>query len=301
MKYAFLILAHQSPEVLMRLIHALDDPRFDLFVHLDSKADRSAFHFENYRLQHSRLSLLPQRYHAYWGSIFMTDAMIALYRCAFAHDDYSRFIMLSGEDYPVLSNDDIYTYLSDDSREFIRPVNLPLQSQVTGYWFWPLRNLRAIKLLQKILSKCGIRKEPYLFIDGKQWPVYKSSQWHALSRSSVAHILSTLDRHPSIRKYFTYSFSSDSLLIPTILYNSPEFRQKMFLTDPDSMKNNAFNTRPVLHYLQYKYQKGSSVEIFDETSLDAILSSGKLFIRKVRSGTSDILMDMLDQSRRQEG
>lgn len=296
MKLAFLILAHQSPEILRRLVHALDDPRFDVFIHLDKKADAGSFCFGEYHLQYSRLFVLPKRYDAYWGGLPMTKAMLALYQYAFDKDDYAAFVMLSGEDYPVRSNDEIYQRITESPFELIRGVRLPSVNHVTGYWLWPLRRRRLIFRLRKLLTKCRIQKKPYLIIDKKKWTVCKASQWHALSRECVAHILATVKRHPSLLRYFKYSFSSDSLLFSTILLNSPEFKEKMYLHD--QMDDIRFRHRPVLHYLKYRNQNGSSVEIFDEKEFDDIRASDKLFVRKVRAGKSDQLLDLIDSARR---
>ena len=295
MKLAFLILAHQSPEILKRLVHALDDPRFDVFVHLDKKADAASFCFEDYHLRYSKLTILPKRYDAYWGGLPMTKAMLALYQYAFDKGDYAAFVMLSGEDYPVRSNDEIYRRITESPYELIRGVNLPSLNHVTGYWLWPLRRKRVIFFLRKALSKCGIQKKPYVIIDHKKWSICKASQWHALSRGCVAHILATVKRHPSLLRYFKYSFSADSLLFSTILLNSPEFKTKMVLHD--QMDDTKFRRRPVLHYLKYREQSGSSVEIFDEKEFDAIRASDKLFVRKVRVGKSDKLLDLIDGTR----
>ena len=36
-RHAYLIMAHNEPEVLVRLLTDIDDPRNDIFLHLDTK------------------------------------------------------------------------------------------------------------------------------------------------------------------------------------------------------------------------------------------------------------------------
>ena len=43
MKHAYCILAHGSPGILKVLIGLLDDPRNDIYLHLDAKVDVGVF------------------------------------------------------------------------------------------------------------------------------------------------------------------------------------------------------------------------------------------------------------------
>lgn len=121
MKFAFLILAHEDPDHLRRLIHALDDPHFDFFVHVDRKADLDSFRFGSYQLQHSTLTVLENRITTYWGDMSLVDAMLAMYRRAYETQNYDRYITLSGLDYPLVSNQEIYDSLSDLTGNISRP------------------------------------------------------------------------------------------------------------------------------------------------------------------------------------
>ena len=38
-RHAFLIIAHEKPMVLKRLVEALDHPQNDIFIHIDKKCD----------------------------------------------------------------------------------------------------------------------------------------------------------------------------------------------------------------------------------------------------------------------
>lgn len=77
-KHAYLIMAHNEPEVLSTLIRLLDDPRNDIFLHIDSKSDIDKFSFNCTK---SHLYLVP-RISVLWGG-FLFDTMrivIVLFR-----------------------------------------------------------------------------------------------------------------------------------------------------------------------------------------------------------------------------
>lgn len=45
MKHAFLITAYNEPEILKHELKMLDHAKVDIFIHIDKKADLSAFDF----------------------------------------------------------------------------------------------------------------------------------------------------------------------------------------------------------------------------------------------------------------
>lgn len=299
MRVAFLILAHHYPEQLRRLLHTLDDPRFDLFVHVDAKADIQQFRFDTYQLRCSQLKIIHERIHSYWGDISLLEAMLVLYRNALAEKEYDWFVTLSGEDYPILSNDAICDYLQQQKDDCICLTKLHLEERIRKYWFWKIPNRFLGQLIRKSLYVVGIRKKSTLIVDGKKWRVCVASQWHALRRANVEHVLSVLDDHPEILKYFRYSHAPDEMVIPTILYNSSPYTRNQE-EYPDNLRLR-FNEMSYICFLEYNRQKGSSVTVFDESVYSAAIASGKMFIRKVRMGKSDKLMDMLDEFRKPKG
>lgn len=297
MKIAFLILAHHHPRQLSALVQALDDDRFDFFVHVDERVDFRSFTAQEYPLRHSTLRFLSRRKTVFWGDISMVDAMLELFREAMAQDGYERFVVLSGEDYPIESNDAIYARLSRPGIEFINGTRLRNNVQVEGFWFWKLSNKLLVRCIRKLLYMAGIRKKPYLMIENRKWDVYHGSQWIALSRECAQYVLSVAEANPQIRSYFRFSHAPDQLFIPTIVYNSADFREK---TCCDRNRTYTFNEKPAVHYLRYHPQPGSSVDYLDESDYEALLASQKLFLRKVCIGKSDKLIEMLDGHRNRQ-
>lgn len=43
MRFAYLVMAHNEPQVFHTLVRLLDDPRNDIFVHIDRRADAGLF------------------------------------------------------------------------------------------------------------------------------------------------------------------------------------------------------------------------------------------------------------------
>lgn len=294
MRYAFLILAHTDPKQLHRLVHTLDYTGFDFFIHVDKKSNLSDYGFDSYSLRYSNLTVLQKRYRIRWGDISMVEATLALYRAAMAADEYDRFVTLSGQDYPLLSNEVLAEKLSVPRVEWITGNILEPKEyhKVENFYFWKLGRFK--KCFTLLLSALGIRKNRYITVDQEKWDVYFAPQWHALSSECVAYILRMLEAHPHILKYFKYAYAPDELLIPTILFNSSKFRaQALAYAFPE---NTHYNRKTALHYINYE----PCVEILRENRYFEIISSPKLFCRKVKTGVSDRLMDMIDESKQSE-
>lgn len=299
MKYAFLILAHEDPAQLRRLIHSLDDPHFDIYVHVAAKAPMDAYHFSDYRLRHSRLTVLEERLQTWWGDISLVDVMLALYRRARENGPYDRYITLSGLDYPLKSNGEILDALADTNTEFIsaRPLLDDLDFKIRGIYLWKhhllARIARHLVCNYHVVmhpSRLKLRKG-----DRQKSEVYFSSQWHALSGESVEYLLKTLEENPHIRQFFRWAYAPDELLIPTILCNSPYAQRMIPGNFPEGQDfEELFVTLPAIHCLR---REKKNVAVFREGDYDLLMASGKLFCRKVRTGISDSLLDRIDQHR----
>ena len=74
--------------------------------------------------------------------------------------------------------------------------------------------------------------------------------------------------------------------IQTIAFNSPQWAGHCILSEGPYQ---SLATLTPLHFIEYD----PVIKIMDETDLDRLLASGKMFCRKVVSGRSDKLVDML--------
>lgn len=296
MKYAFLVLAHTDPKQLRRLIHALDDEHFDFFVHIDQKSAISEFQFDQYELKHSTLHVLENRYPLYWGDISIVEATLALYRMAHATGLYSRYITLSGLDYPIKSNKEIYEALSDLSQEHISGCPLYRENffRIRGYYLWKYGS-RITTLCLRVHKLGLIRHRKDIVLNGKRCPVYVSSQWHALSHDFVSYMLKLLDDDPKLLRFFKYAYAPDELLIPTVLFNSPfGERANSFVKPQEWDVEILFSYLPAIHYLRRSHR---NLVAFDESEFHDLISSDKLFFRKATSGKSDCLIQKINHYR----
>jgi len=290
-KIAFLIAAHGDPAVLKRLVTALDYKMFDIYIHIDKKADISKFNFSSYNLKYSRLIILNNRVKVYWGGISQVDAFLLMCRLAENEGDYCRYVTLSGIDYPLKSNREIYETLATPDKEFIMGNKEEESWKYTDYFFKSLGIFG--KVLTRVLRLLHVKRKP-LKIDGKEVDIYFAPSWYALSGECIRYVLSEIDSHKEYMEFFRHTFGPDELLVPTIVFNSSTFKDRTLRSDFPAGTH--YNEKPALHYINYE----PVVQVFKAEDYNKLMSSGKLFTRKVRSGESDSLMDMIDNARAKE-
>ena len=113
-KHAFLIMAHGEPEMLDVLLQLLDDERNDVFLHIDRKALSMRQHYDHVKLHRAGFHLLQQPIAVYWGHTSQVEAELLLMRTALQHGPYAYYHLLSGNDLPVKTQDEIHNFFREN-------------------------------------------------------------------------------------------------------------------------------------------------------------------------------------------
>lgn len=230
MKHAYLILAHNEFDLLLKLIEVIDDPRNDIFVHFDLKVKDLPSLQTNY----SHLCVVDQRIDVRWGDVSVVEAEYALFEKAFeVEDKYSYYHLLSGVDLPLKSQDYIHTFFKENhGKEFIGfnigDNSSALDRKVNRYHFFPedfkddgsilcglKKIIRAIALKGQLF--CGIRRN-------KKQIFKKGTQWVSVTPSFVQFILS---EKKNVLEVYKNTFCPDEIFIQTLCWNSV-FRPQVF-------------------------------------------------------------------------
>ena len=119
-KHAYLIIAHNEPEVLRTLLAMLDDVRNDIFVHIDRRACSVYESIKDYKVEHSALIFLEHPIAVYWGDISQVQVEYMLFERAFSQGPYAYYHLLSGVDLPIKSQDYIHAFFQkNQGKEFV--------------------------------------------------------------------------------------------------------------------------------------------------------------------------------------
>ena len=173
---------------------------------------------------------------------------------------YTRVVCLSGQDYPLWNNNAIHHYFEEhQDTEFIGGFNLT--------------HCTVKQQLHKITHYHPFRDLPWKSIWWKNKLIVASRK--------LVQIL-------PIRKA---PFVPSELCIQTIVFNSP-FASKGLLLEGEYP---GLTRLTPLHYIDY----GASIRVMTLEDLPVLRQSGKMFCRKIVSGTSDRLMEAIEQTRRE--
>ncbi|MCH8555772.1 MAG: beta-1,6-N-acetylglucosaminyltransferase [Schleiferiaceae bacterium] len=219
----YLILAHSNYAFLDLLIAELDKENVKFYVHVDKKA-KALFHSDK-----SNVHILRKRYPVFWGGFGMVRATLELLQTSLLDDvnTHTRYVLISGADYPIRPTPFMEEVLREEWEYInISPAPLPHKPMSRFQYFHfecDKQNKRSIKrwvffLFEKLLMKIDVkRKIPF--------KIYVGSQWFALTKNCVTHILQQVQANPDYVRFFKYSNIPDEAFFQTIIGNS-EFLDK---------------------------------------------------------------------------
>lgn len=302
MKLAFLISAHTDAQHLLRLINCLPSDS-DKYIHIDLKADINAF---SAVAAQDNVQIINERYNVMWGSFLQVNFQRALMRAALSSGvNYDYLITLSGLDYPLWSNERILRFFEQNKgREFIQGVRVKEQGKGTRLykeyrflnnhcWKYDTLKSKFRVAIRKIVYALGFCKPLTVKCDGICYDLYKGSDWWAITGNLAKYFMDFYDTHPAFIRYFKNSFSPNETIWQTIAFHS-EFADRCILSV------GIINKLEELTPLTYIGDR-DDIKILTEDDFDTLFKSDKMFCRKVVTGKSDKLMDMIDNSRQSIG
>ena len=312
MKIAYLIAAHQDARQLKRLISALYVPNHtDFFIHVDSKVDMSPFEHEVSDFTQAgdnRIIFSQNRHNVMWGTFSQCKYQLSLIKeCLEVNEEYDRVIFLSGLDYPVWSNERLFKFWTNNPNlEYIAGINIssPMMEQrqrrkVDRYYFFPpsISNHKVYKFFRRVsfhiitpLIRLIKKKNPMVMIQGKECPIYYGSSWWGITYKCLRGIWPILN-DKDYQKFFRTGFTPDEQFIQTAVYNS-RFSENCIGGDDKTRPVGLTRLTP-MHLIDYK----DSIKIFTTDDYEEVIRSDKMFIRKVVSGKSDVLIEKLEINR----
>jgi hypothetical protein len=215
MRLAILMLAHKNEDQVNRLVGHLVKG-FDVYIHVD-KRSRLAIQ------EHPRLFVCSE-YKGFWGSFNLVLATLCLLRQA-NRRGYDRYMLISGQDLPLKTNDEIFAFFKTTDSEYIDIKKLPYKgwpddgalARVTKYW--AVRKRKPERFVDRLLRKI---KEVLLQLK-KARPLdhvfYGGEQWFNLSSKGVQKILDFIDSDEG-RVYlnrFNKTLCSDEIFFQTLI------------------------------------------------------------------------------------
>lgn len=281
MNHAFLILAHDSPDLLQRLVDRIQADNHYVFIHLDKKSNDPKVNIKwgGYISDKKRINVN-------WGGFSMIRAEILLLKEALKspiHFDY--FHLISGHDYPCVNKKVFDSYFEEcpKGRSFMHydtdsqhiEWKEKISNRINKWHFHDHKNnLLICRAYRSFLLRYVKRKY--------QGELYAGWNWFSWHRSLAEWVLEFKKWHPLFFRRFHDTDCSDEVLFHTLLYSH--------IDELNIDRNNS------LRYIDwYPDRPADSLPlILDERDYDSIKESGCLFCRKVFLEKSSCLLDLLD-------
>ena len=304
MKIAYLISVYKDPQQFVRMLKALRGKETYFFIHVDAKVDDKIF------IDNLPIDLLPyviftsKRYYIQWGGfnqvLYQKEL---LYTCVHSKICFERVFLLTGQDYPLWSNEKIICELNDNPhKEYVIGLNISevknpkkIPSKIILYHFFrdmnnvPYRIKKFFSGSSRILMRLlPFRKKPYIKVKGKRWDVYQSSSYMCITFELAQYVLDELVVNKELMKYFRFSFVPEEMVIPTIIFNSP------YKVNATIYKKGVYDGLKSLSAVTY-FNYNKEIQVFSEKDYEELKESDKMFARKFASDISETLMNKLDK------
>ncbi|MDO4902933.1 MAG: beta-1,6-N-acetylglucosaminyltransferase, partial [Limosilactobacillus sp.] len=261
---AVLILAHKDIDQLEKLCDLLT-PTFNVYIHLDIKTkltDEQANYFEQKEQVH-----VLYKYDIKWSSYNITAATVELMKLALEDPENMYFHLISGQDYPLKSPEEIYNFFDNDNTiymDYFRAMDKTKSGEnvLWGAKFYFNYNQinrrttfgkiyhRLLILFQLILRVNKLKK--YNLPDDY---IYSGQEWIDIPRDALQFAIDKFDKREDLQHIFETAFCPDEMWLQTILLHS-EYKDRI--------------DKNIHRYINWTHKNDSYPAILDEEDYHAI-------------------------------
>jgi hypothetical protein len=305
----YLILAHQYPEQLARLINVLSNDEVVFFIHIDKKTDIAAF--KALIPESEQVMYVKNRVKVYWMGYSTITATMALMETALLYRlSCQYYTLLSGVDYPIKSNEYILNFFRGSSSQFIKTFSFEDQP----VWYPKIEKYHYLD--NGILNRRGRLAKDYhhihafltslyLFVQRflpdrcfvSDLVPYGGSQFWSLTSDCLSYTYSFLRANGELARFYALTDGPDEMIFHTIIMNShfshkiKELKREQFWDDcPNLIIEYGNNFR----YIDWSVRRERPA-ILQVEDFDRLKASDDLFARKFDPIKSNALLEKIDQ------
>ena len=219
-RQAYLIIAHRYDETFKTLLRMLDRDENDIYVHMDLK-NKQFDEGDCRKLIKKSGIYFTKRTSVTWGGYSQINSELILLETAMAHRKYNYYHLLSGQDLPIKSNNEIMDFFKKhQGAEFIAFDKEKFDCYDRVRYFYPLqemvgRNRKGI--LGRISSAMTFFQKIVHLKRNAEIQFQKGSNWFSITDDLARYVI---ERKEWIRKVFHDSICCDEIFLQTIVINS---------------------------------------------------------------------------------
>ena len=330
MKHAILLLAHNNPAQLARLISALDCDCFDFFIHIDQKVPSSIF---KKAITTSKSSVCfvddSKRRNIVLNDFSLVDATCELMKTALQSSianqkEYLYYILLTGQDYPIKNISSITRQLEDnyplayidsysvyEARQhkisWVEHVGHSFYSQrcrrlllkCCGRSFYYSQFGKVVKVIPKILDfvNTKLKGSPRQLLQPTGYEYSVGSHFWMLPDIAVEFILDRYAHDEQLNDIFHNIAAPEESYFQTVI---SAMGNKISIPDPWTQFSSqiAEMDNPALRLIKW-YENGKHTNghpaIWRKSDFDTISNARALFGRKFNSQIDSEILTLIDE------
>ena len=280
MRIAHIIITHKNPEQLERLLKQMQHPDFDFYIHVDQKIDIRPF---AYLAEMEGVSFIRDRGLCNWGGYSTLRAMVNSLKEVLDNEvDYEFYNLLSAQDYPIKTNQEIHDFFLDHKEEsfvFYEPKD------ESDWWDGAVNRFEKYHLTDfNFRGKSTVERLINMVMPRRKFPVPmelyggSKSSWWSLNKEAAVYVTDYLKPGNNLDRFLKYCWGTDEFVIPTVLLNSP-------------LKATMVNNN--LRYIDFPPGKANP-KVLGVEDMDKLIRSSMLFARKFDIDVSPGILDKID-------
>jgi len=284
-------MAHKYPRQLNRLVDRLNDDSSNFFIHIDKKTNLSTF--ESLKIFGEKVVFID-RFNARWGKYgIILPLLSGLKKIKESRFLFDRIIILSGQDYPIKSNQQISEFFNNSPHSvFINFFPMP------NFDKWPGRDRGGLyrvdkyyfgdKWFELFCSKtlnflgthiAGLRRQiPY----GMR--PFAGSAWLCLDMYALNYILEFVEQYPEYLKFHRNTFVADEVFVQMLIGNSTD--QKLLSSVQNIEK----------HLIVWESAHVAHPKNLEKSDFERIKLSDALFARKFDENIDPEILNLIDKN-----
>jgi hypothetical protein len=228
MKVACLVMAYRGAPVLRHMAGVYAAAGWDLFVHLDRKADLSDYvHALGDARTHCHF--VEDRVEVFWGGFSMIHAELKLIQAARQAGPYDRYVLISDDTTPLRPAPDLQALYETDT-DFIelnrQPEGSEYHQRYTGFFFFdhPATAVRrpGYRLLADLDDRFFAKTAEIADLrrrGKKPIEVHWGSQFWSLTAATVEFVEAAIAGDEHLARSFEFSAIPDELLFQSVIGN----------------------------------------------------------------------------------
>jgi len=282
--HAFLILAHNNPAHIARLVKSLVSLNHFFFIHIDKKSNEDFSSLEKI----PNCMLIKKRVSCNWGGFSLVKATLNLIQSAKeAKTDFAYYHLISGSDYFCSTNEAFDQFFENNTKSYLdiregssfewRLKLFTFNDFINRRGRWKNILWHTDDIQKKLLPYITIRKP-------LKEKFYYGSQWFSLSNEVIDYILDFCKKNRWFVRRFYLTFVPDESFFHMIIMNGPKADQIV----PKNLRFIDWNR---------KVPKEPLPRTLDVEDYDDIVKSGCFFCRKISTVKSATLLEKFDKLR----